>query len=179
MLLKLFWMTLKIGLMSFGGGYSMVPWIGSEVVDRYGWLTESRFTEMVSLSGLAPGPMATNIAIAVGYEQAGLTGAIVAALGMILPSFLIIAAIGVLYVKIRGSKRLQSSLYGLRSVVTGLIIYSALMLARANGMFELTGWFAWSQLIIFLGSLAALMFFRKHPVVVMIISGLVGIALYA
>ncbi|RXZ84721.1 chromate transporter [Paenibacillaceae bacterium] len=178
MLLKLFLITFKIGLMSFGGGYSMVPWIGQEVVQHNGWMTDERFTEIVALSGLAPGPMATNIAISVGYEQAGVIGAIVAALGMVLPSFLIIAAIGAVYIRISASKRLHSSLYGLRPVVTGLIVYSAIVLAQANGMFEAFDWFTWSQIIIFLGSLAALMIFRKHPVSVMIISGLVGIAVY-
>ncbi|MDQ6420627.1 chromate transporter [Paenibacillus sp. LHD-117] len=178
-LIELFLTFLMIGFVAFGGGYAMIPIIQQEVVDRHGWMTIAEFTDMIGVAGMSPGPIATNIAIFVGMHQAGLGGAIVAALGMVLPSLMIIVAVGAVFFKIHQNKWMQSSLYGLRSVITGLILYAAFMFAVRNGLVTSLSWFTLSQVLIFAGSLAALLIFRKHPLSIILISGLIGIAIYS
>ncbi|ALS28182.1 chromate transporter [Paenibacillus cisolokensis] len=178
MLIQMFVLFFIVGLVSFGGGYAMVPLIQREVVERYQWMDVRHFTDLVAMAGMSPGPIATNIAVFVGYDTAGLTGAVVAAAAVVLPSLLIMIAAGMLLYRIRHHKLVQSSFYGLRAVVTGLIIYAAIMFAGNTGALKGSTYFMWSQALIFAGSLIALMFFRKHPVSIMIISGLIGIALY-
>jgi chromate transporter len=178
-LIELFWTFLMIGFVAFGGGYAMIPLIQQEVVERHGWMNVAEFTDMIGVAGMSPGPIATNIAIFVGMHQAGIGGAMIAALGMVLPSLAIIVAAGAIFFKIHHNKWMQSSLYGLRSVVTGLILYAAVVFALRNGLVSSVSWFTLSQVLIFAGSLAALLLFRKHPLGIIVISGLIGIALYS
>ncbi|WP_028611380.1 chromate transporter [Paenibacillus harenae] len=178
MLIDLFITFFMIGLVSFGGGYAMIPLIQEQVVNRHGWMEAQQFTDVIALTGMSPGPIATNIAIFIGYEQQGVLGAVIAMLGTILPSLLLILGVGMLFYKISEHPLVQSSFYGLRSVITGLIFYTAIMFAGNNGMFTPLSWYTWSQILIFAGSLIAFLVFRKHPVSVIVISGLVGIALY-
>ncbi|CAM3900601.1 MULTISPECIES: chromate transporter [Paenibacillus] len=178
-LLELFLTFLMIGFVAFGGGYAMIPLIQQEVVERHGWMTLSEFTDMIGVAGMSPGPIATNMAIFVGMHQAGLAGAVAAAIGMVLPSLVIIVAVGMVFFKIHQNKWMQSSLYGLRSVITGLILYAAVVFAIRNGLVASLSWFTLSQVLIFAGSLAALLLFRKHPLSILVISGLIGIAIYS
>ncbi|MCR2802703.1 chromate transporter [Paenibacillus soyae] len=178
LLLELFATFFLIGMVSFGGGYAMIPLIQEEAVNRHEWLDAQQFTDIIAIAGMSPGPIATNIAIFIGMQEAGLLGAIVAAAGMVLPSLFIIVCVGVVFFKIYQNKWLQSSFYGLRAIITGLIIYAAILFAVNNGLVGELSWFTASQLLIFLGSLAALLLFRKHPVYVIIASGLIGIAIY-
>ncbi|MBD2867226.1 chromate transporter [Paenibacillus arenilitoris] len=178
MLFELFVTFLMIGLVSFGGGYAMIPVIQEQVVERHGWMEAQQFSDVIAVAGMSPGPIATNIAIFIGYEQHGLIGALVAMFGTILPSLVLILGLGMLFYKISEHPLVKSSFYGLRSVVTGLIFYTAIMFAGNNGMLSSFSWFTWSQILIFAGSLVAFLVFRKHPVTVIAISGLVGIALY-
>ncbi|CAM4237311.1 chromate transporter [Paenibacillus alkaliterrae] len=178
LLLDLFFTFFVIGFVSFGGGYAMIPLIQEEAVHRHGWLDAQQFTDIIAVAGMSPGPIATNIAIFIGVQEAGFLGAVVAAAGMVLPSLLIILGVGMVFFRIYQNKWLQSSFYGLRSIITGLIIYAAIIFAVNNGLVSSLSWFTVSQLLIFIGSLAALLIFRKHPVYIIIVSGLVGIAVY-
>ncbi|MHA6483549.1 chromate transporter [Paenibacillus sp. strain BS8-2] len=178
-LLELFLTFLMVGFVAFGGGYAMIPLIQQEVVERHGWMTVSEFTDMIAVAGMSPGPIATNMAVFVGMHQAGIGGALVAAIGMVLPSFVLIVVVGALFFKLHQNKWMQSSLYGLRSVITGLILYAAVVFAVRNGLVSSISWFTLSQLLIFGGSLLALILFRKHPLTIIIVSGLIGIALYS
>ncbi|MDQ8737993.1 chromate transporter [Paenibacillus sp. LHD-38] len=85
MLWELFITFLKIGIVSFGGGYAVIPLIQYEVASR-GWLESAEYQETISIAGMAPGPIATNSATLVGYKTAGLGGAIMSTLGMVIPS---------------------------------------------------------------------------------------------
>lgn len=88
-LFELFWMFLLIGFVSFGGGYAMIPIIEIEVIKK-GWMTTQEFTDVIAVAGMSPGPIATNSAIFVGYQVEGITGAIAAGLGMVIPSLLLV-----------------------------------------------------------------------------------------
>lgn len=178
MLWDLFLTFLMIGFVSFGGGYAMIPLIQEEVVVRHGWMSAQAFTDVIAVAGLSPGPIATNSAIFIGYDQMGIRGAVVSALGMILPSLLIILAIGAVFYKIQKSMMIKSAFYGLRSIITGLIVYAAILFAMNNGLVSSLTWHTVSLILIFGLSLLALLRYRIHPVYVILLSGLVGVALY-
>lgn len=178
-LLELFITFFLIGLVSFGGGYAMIPLIQEEVVNRHGWLNIQQFSDIIAVAGMSPGPIATNIAIFIGVLEAGFLGGTVAAIGMVLPSLIIILGVGMVFFRIYKSTWLQSSFYGLRAIITGLIIYAAIIFAINNGLVSSLSWFTASQLLIFAGSLAALLFYRKHPAIIILLSGLIGIAIYS
>jgi len=179
MLISLFVTFFFIGLVSFGGGYAMIPLIQEEVIHRHQWMDASQLTDIVGVAGMSPGPIATNIAIFVGYREAGVIGAIVTTLAMVLPSLIIILTVGAIFFKLSDHKLVRSFFYGVRPVVTGLIIYAAIVFAQNSGQSPLLSWFTLSQFLIFAGSFCALMFYRKHPLAIILVSGLVGIALYA
>lgn len=168
-----------IGLVSFGGGYAMVPLVQDFVVDRFGWMSPAEFTDTVALAGMAPGPIAANGATIVGYHQAGLPGAIAALTGIILPSFIIILLLAALFKKHGSNRLVQSAFYGLKPAITGLILYAAFIMALNNGLMAEWSVHTASQVLIFLGSLAALLFFRIHPVIVILVSGVIGMVIYS
>lgn len=89
MLLELFLLFLKVGLISFGGGYAVIALIQREITEK-GWVTAGHFQELVAMAGMAPGSIATNTATLIGYSQMGLLGGAVSTIGIILPSLLIV-----------------------------------------------------------------------------------------
>ena len=119
--LQLFWSFLQIGLFSFGGGYAAIPLIQGQIVDQHGWLSMPEFTDLVTISQMTPGPIAINSATFVGIKIAGLAGALVATLGCILPSCIIVTLIARLYLKYRSMALLQGVLGSLRPAVIALI----------------------------------------------------------
>jgi len=179
MLFDLFILFFFVGIVSFGGGFTMIPLIQEEVLIRNHWMTAEQLADIIAVAGMAPGPFATNVAVAVGYNQAGLIGAVVALTASVLPSFFVILILGKLFLRFRDHQLLKSSFYGLRPALTGMIAFAAFVLAQNTGMFTNLGWMFWSQLILFAASLYALAVLRKHPLYVIIISGLIGIAIYS
>lgn len=127
LLLTLFLEFLKIGLFTFGGGYAMIPLI-KEVVLKHGWLTEEQFLNMIGVSEVTPGPIAINMATYVGSTQAGIIGAILCTLGVVLPAFVIMLLISILLKKFMKNRYVQSALNGIKFVAVALIASSALTL---------------------------------------------------
>lgn len=177
MLWELFYVFLMIGAVSFGGGYAMIPLIEHEVTSR-GWMTTQALTDVIAVAGMSPGPIATNSAIFVGYQVNGIFGAMVSALGMIIPSLLIVIIVASFFYKIEQNKLVQSAFYGLRPIITGLIVYAAIRFALSNDVIGELNWHTISMMAITAGALFAMLKFRTHPLLVIIISGLVGVALY-
>ncbi|MED4696560.1 chromate transporter [Peribacillus frigoritolerans] len=168
-----------IGFVSFGGGYAMIPVIESEV-SQHGWMTTQEFTDIIAISGMSPGPVTANSAILVGYSTAGLAGAISSALGILLPAIIIVTVIATFFSKLNHYPVVQSMFYGLRPIVTSLIIFAAIRLALSNHMIAVNvSWHTISLLIVFGLSLFALMKLRWHPAYIIILSGLVGVVLYS
>ena len=85
--LDVFLVFLKVGLFSFGGGYAVIPVITADVVQQYHWLTATQFADLLALAQMTPGPVMVNIATLVGYRTAGLAGALLGVLGVVLPTF--------------------------------------------------------------------------------------------
>ena len=119
--LTLFWNFLRIGTLSFGGGYGMISLV-REVVLGHGWLTESEFLSFIAVSESTPGPLAVNMATFIGSSQAGLPGALVATLGVVLPSFVIILLVAAVLRSVLRYAGVQAVLDGVRPCVVALIL---------------------------------------------------------
>ena len=182
-LLQLFWSFFQIGLFSFGGGYASMPLIQNQVVTIRGWLTLTELADMITISQMTPGPIAINSATFVGTRLAGLPGAIVATLGCVIPSSMVVLTLAFLYYKYKNISYMQGVLYGLRPVVVALIAnagVSILVMAlfRSGTVTLEAANFDWLALLIVAGCLVALMKFKKDPILVMFGAGIVGLVLY-
>ncbi len=175
--LQLFLSFLQIGVLSFGGGYAAMPLIQAQVVTSHAWLTMSEFTDLITISQMTPGPIAVNSATFVGIKIAGVPGAIVATLGCILPSCIIVTAIAKLYLKYRNLVVLQGVLAFLRPAVVALIGsagVSILLTAFWNAS-DLSGIVLsgtnWCLVIIFVVCVFLLQKCKWNPILVMVLAG--------
>ena len=171
--LELFLSFLQVGLFSVGGGYAAMPIIQSSVVEKYGWLTMSEFTEMT------PGPIAVNSATFVGVRIAGVAGAVVATLGCILPSCVIVSLLALVYMKYRSVSVVQNVLGSLRPAVVALIASAGLTIlinvVFASGVISVSN-IQWLGLILFAAAFFALRKFKLNPILVMVVCGAVSLA---
>ena len=177
--LTLFWNFLMIGTLSFGGGYGMISLV-REVVLGHGWLTESEFLSFIAVSESTPGPLAVNMATFIGSSQAGLPGALVATLGVVLPSFVCILIVARCFEAFRSSFVVQGCMTGLKPAVVGLIGASVLSVAATvfvpSGISAavLTDPSFYASLVIF--AVCALLAFKKaHPILVICLAAALGI----
>jgi chromate transporter len=128
---QLFWTYLKIGTFTLGGGYAMLPLIQREVVDRQGWIDEEEFLNMIALAQAAPGLIAVNSAIFIGWRVGGWKGVCGAVLGAVLPSFVIILAIAMVFAEWKELPAVEAVFKGVRPAVVALIAAPLVKLARA------------------------------------------------
>ncbi|HOO43761.1 MAG TPA: chromate transporter [Bacillota bacterium] len=183
-LLKLFVSFFKIGLFTFGGGYAMIPLITQEVLAN-GWVGSTDvLIDFIAISESTPGPFAINIATFVGFEQAGVIGAIVTTLGVVMPSFIIILIIAMAFHKFQTNKYVQGFLAGIRPVVPG-IIFSVAIVFILRGLFNIEDYqyrdfkLEIGALVIFAIAFAVSKLKRRvHPIIIVLISGLLGIIIY-
>ena len=130
LLWQLFTVFFKVGLFTFGGGYAMISIIEDACVDRRGWITRDEMDELVVVAESTPGPIAINCATFVGARQGGLPGAIIATLGMVLPSFLVIFAISRFLDRFLEIRAVASAFQGIKLAVSVLILDAGLRLLR-------------------------------------------------
>ena len=121
MFLQLFWTYLKIGTFTLGGGYAMLPLIQREVVDNRHWIDEEEFMNMIALAQAAPGLIAVNSAIFIGWRVGGWRGVCGAVLGAVLPSFVIILAIAMVFADWKELPAVEAAFKGIRPAVVALI----------------------------------------------------------
>ena len=178
MLWQLFWSFLKIGFVSFGGGYAMIPLIESEVI-RHGWIPVRDLAHIVSVSGMSPGPIATNIATMVGYRTLGIPGAVVSTLGITMPSFMIVLLLSIFLYRLNHIDWFESVFYGLRPVVVSLIFFAGIRYGMINGIVPAWEWPFIAYAAIFAVSLILLIKFRIHPLLLLLSSGFTGILLFS
>jgi len=178
MLLMLFWTFFKVGLVSFGGGYAILSVIEHEVIGN-GWMSPDSFADAVSLAGMSPGPIATNSAVLIGFQTAGLAGAIVSILGIILPSFLIIIALALFfYRKSQGGGIMQAVLYGLKPMVAAMVVFAAYRVG-VNGQPSLgLNAHSLAVAIIFVIAVVGIVKYKLHPLVILSVSALMGVAFF-
>ncbi|GGD78624.1 chromate transporter [Paenibacillus nasutitermitis] len=175
MLWDLFIFFMKIGFLSFGGGYAVIPMIHYGMSEQ-GWINDQEFQEIVSLAGMSPGPIATNCATLIGYRIAGPAGSAAATFGIILPSLLIIVIIAAFFYRLRHNRWVKAAFYGLRPIVTGLIAFAAFRFGFPRG-FEAIDWQTAAMLLICLASLFGLLKYKLHPLLVIAASAIAGVVL--
>lgn len=132
MLGKLFLTFFQIGAFTFGGGYAMVPLIQQEVCNKKGWLSEEDFLNCLALAQSAPGPLAVNTATYIGYKLRGLGGALAAAGGAILPSFLIILVIASTFQRFAELAWVQKAFLGMRPAIFMLMAFAVYSLGKKS-----------------------------------------------
>ena len=129
---KIFLVFLKIGAFTFGGGYAMIPLIQREVVENKKWVTEEDLLDIVAIAESTPGPIAINAATFVGQQTAGFAGAVVATLGVVLPSFLCIFTVFHVLQAFQEAKAVQYAFTGIRVGVLVLIIKALVKMFRTG-----------------------------------------------
>ena len=120
-LVKLFLSTLYLSAFTFGGGYVIITLMKKKFVDDYHWIEENEMLDLVAIAQSAPGPIAVNSATFVGMQIAGILGAVIATLGCILPSCIIVTLLAYVYMKYRNMSLLQGTLASLRPAVVSMI----------------------------------------------------------
>lgn len=130
----------KIGLFTIGGGYAMIPLIEREVVDHHAWIDQREFADLLAVAQSTPGVFAVNMAIFIGYKHSGLRGSIVATLGTVLPSFLIILAIALFFHRFKEYTLVENIFKGIRPAVVALIAVPTFNVARTAGINRRTMW---------------------------------------
>ena len=171
--LQLFWVFFIIGLFTFGGGYAMLSLIQSEVVIRHAWITAEKFTDIVAVSQMTPGPIGINSATYVGYTVTGnVFGSLLATFAVVLPSFILVLTICHLYMKFKESNLFASLMKTLRPIVIGMIAPAAGILVTKENFFDWTSW------VLFAGAFAACQWLKTNPIWVIIAGGAIGLIIY-
>ena len=127
-LLKLFAAFARVGVLTFGGGYAMIPMLEREVVDRHGWATSEELMDYYAVGQCTPGVIAVNTATFIGYKTAGNIGGVVATLGVLFPSFVIISVIAGILQNFADIPAVKSAFAGIRVCVCVLIFNSVIKL---------------------------------------------------
>ncbi len=182
--LELLWSFFQIGLFSIGGGYAAMPLIQHQVVDIHSWLTMTQFADIMTIAEMTPGPIAINSATFVGIRVAGIPGAMIATVGCILPSCVIVMILAYIYYRFRGLAIVQGILAGLRPAVVAMIASAGLSLIILSfwGQRSLPADLSSINYISVLIFGSGLLFLRKwkvNPICVMASAGVLGILLYS
>lgn len=170
-LLKLLFTFFKIGLFSFGGGYAMIPFMQREIIEKHQWLSSSEFVDIIGISQMTPGPVSVNSATFVGYKVSGIVGSIFATLGITVISFILVSIASKAIDKFKESKYLKAALLGMRPVLIALIINAFISLAK-------DAYVDVKSIIVTLIVGGCLLSKKIHPILTIVISGLLGIILW-
>ena len=168
MLFEIFIIFFKIGAFTFGGGFAMIPLIEREMVENKNWVKKDEITDLFAVSQCIPGSIAINTASLIGYKIAGKVGCVVATLGVLLPSFLIITVIAAFFSKFSNIPIVKSVLFGIRSCVVGLIIVASISVSKTAIKDRLCILFTVITII-------CVVFFKLNPIFVILASIIPGI----
>ncbi len=178
--LRLFWEFFQTGLFAVGGGMATLPFL-YDISDRTGWFTHAQLADMVAVSESTPGPIGVNMATYVGFLSGGVLGAVIATLGLITPSVIVILIISAFLQRFRDSRYVNAAFYGLRPASTAMILAALVLVIKATFF---PGGFAVPdvRLLLLAAVLVALTDFVKktkplHPIVFILGSAVVGAAL--
>ena len=132
--LELFLVFFKIGAFTFGGGYAMIPLIRNEVVSKKKWLDDNEFIDMLAIAQSMPGPIALNTSLFVGKKRMGFKGSLFSGLGIILPSFIIILLIAMVFFQFKDNPVVERIFKGIRPAVVALIAAPLVSLSKSAGI---------------------------------------------
>ena len=170
-ILQIFYVFLIIGVMSFGGGYSMISFIQNLVVVKHGWLSVHEFTDMIAISQATPGPIAVNTATYTGFKIGGIGGAAVANLGLLLPALVIVITISKILAKNSENIYIKSTLAGLKPMAVALIAASAITIGAENIL-------SLYDAVILCIALFLISKLKINPIWVLLIFGVLGIFIF-
>ena len=165
---QLFWAFFRIGGLTFGGGLAQLPMLKYEIVQKYGWLTEEELINIYAIGQCTPGIIAVNTATYVGYEKKGVLGGIVATLGMITPSIVVITIVAMCLQAVIDNIWVQHAIMGIKAIVCALMLNTAYLLAKKT----LRGAFA---IVIAVAAFLAAFFTNIPTVLIVITAAVVGI----
>ena len=170
-LIKIFLSFFKIGAFSFGGGYAMLPLIQREIVNSNKWITYKEFIDIIGISQMTPGPIAINSATFVGFKVSGILGSISATLGVVSFSFILVSIANHYIIKFKESYIMKAALTGMRPALIGLIISVFLSLGKES-------YKDIKSVVIGIIILVLLLTGKLHPIIIILISGVLGILFY-
>lgn len=173
-MIELILVFMYVGLFTIGGGLVAIPLIQQEVVSR-GWITIHDFIEMIAIAESTPGPIGINVATYVGYTQYGIPGAILATVGFVIPSFLIVSFLASLLRKYRKSPLVVNWFYFIKAAIIGLIGFAFAQVALASLVtMEPTFSINWISLILVAVLAVIFRLLQKLPWLVIIIGAILG-----
>lgn len=180
--LILFLEFFKIGLFSVGGGLATLPFL-FELADKYSWLDKSILPDMIAVSESTPGPIGINMATYAGYNASGPFGGLIATIGLVAPSIIIIIIIYHFLTKFSNSFYVKSAFYGLRPAVTALIAVAAFEVVKVSLIamenFETTNkivdLFNIKAILLFIALFIVSKKYEKHPIFYIIVAGVIGV----
>jgi chromate transporter len=170
-LISLLFLFFRIGMFSFGGGYAMLPLIYQGANELTG-MTQEEFSKLVALSQVTPGPVSINAATYVGYQCAGVAGATVATIGVVLPSIILVFIVSIFIIKFKESELMKSVLAGIRPVTIGLLGSAVVFLAQGSILSGME--INLMPLCFFIVVLAIAWKFKTDPIALTIVAGIVG-----
>lgn len=181
-LLQLVFIFFKIGLFSIGGGYAIIPLIQAQVVERFGWISQKTFTDIITISQMTPGPLAVNTSTFIGIQIGGIAGAVLATAGCVISGIAISVFLYRFFKKHSQSRYILEVLNGLKASSLGLIISAAAVILltafTGSGTIGAGMTFDWIALAVFLCAFLAVRKWKVNPVLVMIIAGVIGGIVY-
>ena len=166
---ELFLSFAKVGVMTFGGGYAMLPMLQREIVENKGWATDEELTDYFAIGQCTPGVIAVNTATFIGRKTAGIPGGIAATLGVVFPSLVIITLLASVLNSIAGLPAVRHAFAGVRVCVCVLILNAVVKLWKKTVIDRPT-------LLIFLAVLAGSLFTGLSPAIFVLVSGSAGLA---
>ena len=184
--LRLFWEFFKTGLFAVGGGMATLPFM-YDISDKTGWFTHSMLADMVAVSESTPGPIGVNMATYVGFVTGGIPGAVVATMGLVTPSVIVILLIARVLKAFRENQYVDAGFYGLRPCSVGLIAAAGVLVVKLalfnTELYASTGalldLFNFKALILAAVLLVATRYIKKlkglHPIVFILASAVIGI----
>ena len=187
--IKLFLIMFKIGLFTFGGGYAMIPLLENEFVNKKAWLQHEEFVDMLAISESSPGPIAINMATFVGFSQAGILGAALATIGVVLPAFVVILIVSMFVKNLLSLTPVKAFLDGIKPVITALILSTAITLGLSIliGIKTISSQFAFDYIALIILSIVISVHFLHlklkkktiSPILLICISAVLGMVLYS
>lgn len=166
-LFRMFLTFIKIGTFTLGGGYAMLSLIEEEVVEKNKWLESDEFIDIIALAQTIPGALAINSATYIGYRLFGFRGALLGCLGMMLPSVISILFVALVFTRIQNVKLVVKAFSGIRPAVVALILSAVLKMGNSIPKTIL-------NLIWLAITVLSVIIFNIHPIIVIIVSGIVG-----
>ena len=186
--LQLFFTFLKVGAFAFGGGYAMLSLIGDSVL-KYGWMTEQELLNFVGVETIIPGPIAVNMATYIGYEQGGFLGALLATVGVVLPSFIVILVVAAFIKNLLKYPPVKTFIASMRPALGGLISSVAVTMALTvffgiDTVKNINFAFDWRTFVVLAVVIAIPLVWKRFKkkefssILLVVISGVLGMVLF-